>query len=222
MKLLSTKIISNQFKDLLIKNNYQIDQKSFIKILPYKCLINISVSKNIIFTSKNAVNIILNNSKIKKKLIDKNIFCVGESTAELIINNNLNLIKSKQNSKKLSKYIVANFKNSKDSFTYFSGKKRLLKLENILNKNNIKIIIHEVYDTLLTPKKINNHYDGIIFYSPSAVKSFFKGNNSFKNTYGFCLGNTTAIELKNYSDSFSVAKSNSEENMLVSINKYFK
>lgn len=222
MKLLSTKIISNQFKDLLIKNNYQIDQKSFIKILPYKCLINISVSKNIIFTSKNAVNIILNNSKIKKKLIDKNIFCVGESTAELIINNNLNLIKSKQNSKKLSKYIVANFKNSKDSFTYFSGKKRLLKLENILNKNNIKIIIHEVYDTLLTPKKINNHYDGIIFYSPSAVKSFFKGNNSFKNTYGFCLGNTTAKELKNYSDSFSVAKSNSEENMLVSINKYFK
>ena len=222
MKLLSTKIISNQFKDLLIKNNYQIDQKSFIKILPYKCLINISVSKNIIFTSKNAVNIILNNSKIKKKLIDKNIFCVGESTAELIINNNLNLIKSKQNSKKLSKYIVANFKNSKDSFTYFSGKKRLLKLENILNKNNIKIIIHEVYDTLLTPKKINNHYDGIIFYSPSAVKSFFKGNNSFKNTYGFCLGNRTAKELKNYSDSFSVAKSNSEENMLVSINKYFK
>ena len=222
MKLLSTKIISNKFKDLLIKNNYQIDQKSFIKILPYKSLINISISKNIIFTSKNAVNIILNNSKIKKKLIDKNIFCVGESTAELIINNNLNLIKSEQNSKKLSKYIVADFKNSKDSFTYFSGKKRLLKLENILNKNNIKIIIHEVYDTILTPKKINNHYDGIIFYSPSAVKSFFKGNNSFKNTYGFCLGNTTAKELKNYSESFSVAKSNSEENMLVSINKYFK
>ena len=222
MKLLSTKIISNKFKDLLIKNNYQIDQKSFIKILPFKCLINISVSKNIIFTSKNAVNIILNNSKIKKNLIDKNIFCVGESTAELIINNNLNLIKSEQNSKKLSEYIVANFKNSKDSFTYFSGKKRLLELEKTLNENNIKMIVYEVYDTILTPKKIKDHYDGIIFYSPSAVKSFFKGNNSFKNTYGFCIGNTTAKELKNFSESFSISKSNSEENMLVSINKYFK
>ena len=222
MKLLSTKIISNKFKDLLIKNNYQIDQKSFIKILPFKCLINISVSKNIIFTSKNAVNIILNNSKIKKNLIDKNIFCVGESTAKLIINNNLNLIKSEQNSKKLSEYIVANFKNSKDSFTYFSGKKRLLELEKTLNENNIKMIVYEVYDTILTPKKIKDHYDGIIFYSPSAVKSFFKGNNSFKNTYGFCIGNTTAKELKNFSESFSISKSNSEENMLVSINKYFK
>jgi len=222
MKLLSTKIISNKFKDLLIKNNYQIDQKSFIKILPYKSLINISISKNIIFTSKNAVNIILNNSKIKKNLIDKNIFCVGESTAELIINNNLNLIKSEQNSKKLSEYIVSNFNNSKDSFTYFSGKKRFLELEMTLNENNIKIIVHEVYDTILTPKKIKDHYDGIIFYSPSAVKSFFKGNNSFKNTYGFCIGNTTAKELKSFSESFSISKSNSEENMLVSINKYFK
>jgi uroporphyrinogen-III synthase len=222
MKLLSTKIISNKFKDLLIKNNYQIDQKSFIKILPFKSLTNISVSKNIIFTSKNAVNIILNNSKIKKNLIDKNFFCVGESTTELIINNNLNLIKSEQNSKKLSEYIVANFKNSKDSFTYFSGKKRLLELEKTLNENNIKIIVHEVYDTILNPKKIKDHYDGIIFYSPSAVKSFFKGNNSFKNTYGFCIGNTTAKELKKFSESFSISKSNSEENMLVSINKYFK
>ena len=222
MKLLSTKIISKKFRDLLIKNNYQIDEKSFIKILPYKSISNISISENIIFTSKNSVKIILKNPEIKNKLIDKNIFCVGKSTAELIINNNLKLIKSEENSKKLSKYIVANFKISKESFTYFSGKKRLLELENILKKNKIKIIVHEVYDTILTPKKINDFYDGIIFYSPSAVKSFFKGNNSLKNTYGFCIGNTTAKELKNYSNSFSVAKSNSEENMLVSINKHFK
>ena len=222
MKLFSTKIISKKFRALLIKNNYQIDEKSFIKILPYKSISNISVSKNIIFTSKNSVKIILKKSEIINKLIDKNIFCVGKSTAELITTNNLKLIKSEENSKKLSKHIVANFKKSKESFTYFSGKKRLLELENILKKNEIKIIVHEVYDTILTPKKINDFYDGIIFYSPSAVKSFFNGDNSLKNTYGFCIGNTTAKELKNYSNSFSVAKSNSEENILVSINKHFK
>ena len=49
-----------------------------------------------------------------------------------------------------------------------------------------------------------------------------KGNNSLNNTHGFCIGNTTAKELYNYSNRFSVAKSNSEENMLESINKYFK
>ena len=222
MKLLSTKIVSKKFKDLLIKNNYQIVEKSFIKILPFICKSNISISKNIIFTSKNAVKIILKNSVIKNKLVNKNIYCVGKSTAELIKKNNLNLIKSEDNSKNLSKFILANFKNSKNSFTYFSGKKRIRELENNLKKNNINIIVHEVYDTLLTPIKINDLYDGVIFYSPSAVKSFFKGNNSLNNTYGFCIGNTTAKELSNYSNRFSVAKSNSEENMLESINKYFK
>ena len=222
MKLLSTKIVSKKFKDLLIKNNYQIEEKSFIKILPFKSKSNISILENIIFTSKNAVKIILRNSIIKNNLANKNIYCVGKSTSELIKKNNLNLIKSEDNSKNLSKFILANFKNSKNSFTYFSGKKRIRELENNLKKNNINIIVHEVYDTLLTPIKINDLYDGVIFYSPSAVKSFFKGNNSLNNTYGFCIGNTTAKELSNYSNRFSVAKSNSEENMLESINKYFK
>ena len=222
MKLLSTKIVSKKFKDLLIKNNYQIEEKSFIKILPFKSKSNISILENIIFTSKNAVEIILKNYIIKNNLANKDIYCVGKSTAELIKKNNLNLIKSEDNSKNLSKFILANFKNSKNSFTYFSGKKRIRELENNLKKNNINIIVHEVYDTLLTPIKINDLYDGVIFYSPSAVKSFFKGNNSLNNTYGFCIGNTTAKELYNYSNRFSVAKSNSEENMLESINKYFK
>ena len=222
MKLLSTKIVSKKFKDLLIKNNYQIEEKSFIKILPFKSKSNISILENIIFTSKNAVEIILKNYIIKNNLANKDIYCVGKSTAELIKKNNLNLIKSEDNSKNLSKFILANFKNSKNSFTYFSGKKRIRELENNLKKNNINIIVHEVYDTLLTPIKINDLYDGVIFYSPSAVKSFFKGNNSLNNTYGFCIGNTTAKELNNYSNRFSVAKSNSEENMLESINKYFK
>tara|TARA_Y100001970_G_scaffold29608_1_gene36631 strand:+ start:26385 stop:27053 length:669 start_codon:yes stop_codon:yes gene_type:complete len=222
MKLLSTKIVSKKFKDLLIKNNYQIEEKSFIKILPFKSKSNISILENIIFTSKNAVEIILKNYMIKNNLANKDIYCVGQSTAELIKRNNLNLIKSEDNSKNLSKFILANFKNSKNSFTYFSGKKRIRELENNLKKNNINIIVHEVYDTLLTPLKINDLYDGVIFYSPSAVKSFFKGNNSLNNTYGFCIGNTTAKELSNYSNRFSVAKSNSEENMLESIDKYFK
>ena len=128
MKLLSTKIVSKKFKDLLIKNNYQIVEKSFIKILPFICKSNISISKNIIFTSKNAVKIILKNSVIKNKLVNKNIYCVGKSTAELIIKNSLNLIKSEDNSKNLSKFILANFKTSKNSFTYFSGKKRIKEL----------------------------------------------------------------------------------------------
>ncbi len=222
MKLLSTKIISNKFKNLLIKNNYQIDEKTFIKISPSKLNSKIFISKNVIFTSKNTIKIILKNSQINKKLINKSIFCVGESSADMITKNKLNLIKSTQNSNNLSEYIVRNFNNSEDSFTYFCGKKRMVELENKLNKNNIKIYIHEVYDTILTPKKIKDKYDGVIFYSPSAVRSFFKGKNSFKNTYGFCIGNTTAKELKNYTYNFSIAKSNSEENMLHIIKKHFK
>ena len=109
----------------MIKNNYQIEEKSFIKILPFKSKSNISILENIIFTSKNAVEIILKNYIIKNNLVNKDIYCVGKSTAELIKKNNLNLIKSEDNSKNLSKFILANFKNSKIHLHISQEKKEL-------------------------------------------------------------------------------------------------
>ncbi|MEO8416473.1 MAG: uroporphyrinogen-III synthase, partial [Ginsengibacter sp.] len=54
------------------------------------------------------------------------------------------------------------------------------------------------YKTIETPHIIKQHYDGILFYSPSAVKSFFLKNTLQNNTELFAIGSTTAKALKHF------------------------
>ena len=55
----------------------------------------------------------------------------------------------------------------------------------------------EVYQTKLAPFKISDqeNFDGIMFFSPSAVESYFS-NNKIKKEICFCVGNTTAAALE--------------------------
>ena len=53
-----------------------------------------------------------------------------------------------------------------------------------------------VYDTRLTPVKLNNQPDAILFFSPTAVKSFFSMNELISRTKIICHGKTTAAALK--------------------------
>ena len=53
----------------------------------------------------------------------------------------------------------------------------------------------EVYETILTPYKINFPLDGILFFSPSGVESYLQ-ENKIEDENCFCIGNTTAEALK--------------------------
>ena len=46
------------------------------------------------------------------------------------------------------------------------------------------------YTTELTPQKLHKPYDGLLFFSPSAVKSFLKENH-FAEEKIICIGSTT-------------------------------
>jgi uroporphyrinogen-III synthase len=52
-----------------------------------------------------------------------------------------------------------------------------------------------VYETASTPQKISGDFDGIIFFSPAAVKSFFSANALQEKTILFAIGKTTADTL---------------------------
>jgi uroporphyrinogen-III synthase len=62
--------------------------------------------------------------------------------------------------------------------------------------------VHEVvvYRTKLTPRKIGREYDGIAFFSTSAVESFFSVNQIPAHTELFAIGGTTAAAIRQYSD----------------------
>ena len=53
-----------------------------------------------------------------------------------------------------------------------------------------------VYQTIATAKRVSKHYDGILFFSPSAVDSFFTANTIERNVILFAIGNTTAYAIK--------------------------
>ena len=65
----------------------------------------------------------------------------------------------------------------------------------MLTENEITFNEIKVYDTTLTPHKIADKVDGILFFSPSAVTSYLK-KNTLANEKLFCIGNTTADALR--------------------------
>ena len=55
-----------------------------------------------------------------------------------------------------------------------------------------------VYKTEETPQVLSKQYDGILFFSPSAVQSFFSKNYITDKTQVFAIGATTANVVKSF------------------------
>jgi uroporphyrinogen-III synthase len=75
---------------------------------------------------------------------------------------------------------------------FFCGDKRMDTLPEALEAHGIKVNELVVYRTVATPVTISRQYDGILFFSPSAVASFFSVNNINAGTVLFAVGHTTA------------------------------
>ncbi len=218
MRLLSTKIVSSHFKDELIKIGISIIEYPIIKIDPLYVKID-NVRSTLIFTSQNAVKIVFESSEIVKKIKNKNCFCVGQKTKVLLNEKGLNVIKMFENAADLARFLVKNHK--KDSFSFFCGRQRRKEIEISLNQCKIVLDIHEIYETTYTSKHFENCFDGILFFSPSAVSSYFTKNTWPKNTHGFCIGSSTSKTLSQFTSNFSKAKNPTENQLLNIIHKYY-
>jgi len=79
-----------------------------------------------------------------------------------------------------------------------------------------------VYQTLATPHKIQKDYFGVLFFSPSAVQSFFSKNKVKDRTILFAIGNTTANEIKKYSNNkIIISDEPGKENLVQKMIEYF-
>jgi uroporphyrinogen-III synthase len=79
-----------------------------------------------------------------------------------------------------------------------------------------------VYETVQTPKAIDTPFDAILFFSPSAVDSFFQLNKLQPGTVCFVIGETTAGALKRYTDvQVVVSPFPSQEELLTCLRFYY-
>ncbi len=218
IRILSTKKLLPNQRQFLLNAGFSVLEANFIQTIGKKFELRNEVG-NLIFTSQNAVKSFLENEQ-SENLKSKKIFCVGTKTKALLEQNGYNVIVSKEYASELAEIIVKDFQGER--FVFFSGSMRRDTLPEALQKANISLTEIEVYETLLTPQKINGPVDGILFFSPSAVQSYLKENTIDKQSC-FCIGTTTAEPLEQITDKIIIAKQQTVENVIAqAINYYSK
>jgi uroporphyrinogen-III synthase len=206
INILCTRNIDKAFIQDASARNIALDVIPFIKTEPaltseilkevQKKLIQ---TEAVIFTSSNAVEALMTGLDTQSgNLFDRTVFCIGYATKRSVVKyfGEKSIVAVADNAKELAKVVRdANVKN----VIFFCGDQRRDELPALLREDNIKIKEIVVYRTITTPKKIENKYDGIFFFSPSAVNSFFENNILDDQTVLFAIGSTTADEIKNLS-----------------------
>ncbi len=213
--ILSTKKLKPNQKNFLLNADLAVLDIDFIhtKTIDFQIL-NIDYDF-LVVTSQNAVKAIVN-STYKKILIEKPVYCVGSKTETELKKNGFFVVKSAHSANELTISLL-----KEKSYLFFCGDKKLDVLPFYFLQYKIRHEIVEVYQTQFVPKKINSKMDGILFFSPSGVKSFLE-LNKITNEVCFCIGKTTADELVNSANKIIIANTPSVENVIIQSIKYFK
>ncbi|CAN5563922.1 uroporphyrinogen-III synthase [soil metagenome] len=155
----------------------------------------------IIFTSMNAVDAVVHqlNNKPSWK-----IFCMGNTTRQLVEKyfGNDNILATGSNATELAKEIIKWEKIQLDKMpvVFFCGDQRRDELPGKLLEQGIEMEEIITYNTIQTTHAITDAYNGILFFSPSAVHSFFKTNKAATETVFFAIGETTANTISSYTN----------------------
>ncbi len=217
INILSTKKLLPKQKQLLLEANFSVIEEDFIATKS----INFELSKvndNLIFTSQNAVQSVLQHPKCSE-LKGKSVFCVGMKTKEFLEENGSEVAVYTDYASDLAEIITLIYAN--ESFTFFSGNLRREVLPKALKQNQITFNEMEVYETNITSHKIKSKLDGILFFSPSAVESYLK-MNTIKNEICFCIGETTAEALENRKiKKIVIAEQPSVDNVIAEVMEYY-
>ena len=226
-KILSTKKITQEAIDKASMNSIEIDELSFITTEPIKdeklkTVLKSFLQQNItaVFTSKNAVQAF---DQIVNAEVPWKIFCIGQSTQKLVakIFSEEKISGIADSASALSDVILED-KEIKKVF-FFCGNQRREELPQKLTAEAIEVEEIVVYETLETPQKLSRKvYDGILFFSPSAVKSFFSLNKINKQTQIFAIGKTTADAIHQHTNKDQIiAEVPSEDEMIEKVIAHF-
>ncbi|MBQ4822057.1 uroporphyrinogen-III synthase [Aquimarina sp. MMG016] len=208
--ILSTKKLTVAQKELLLNSGIGFVEFDAIQI-EFLEVTNEKEVENAIFTSKNAVKAIKNSG-----MNISNCFCVGANTKNFLEENGQKVLETAQNASDLAEIIVENYKN--ESFLFFCGNLRRDELPGLLKLNNVQLKEQIVYNTYLSSKKFDRVFDGILFFSPSEVQSYVE-ENQIGDSIAFCIGNTTASEVKKYTRNIVIANKPTVENVIVQVVK---
>lgn len=222
--ILSTKILDDANIKSAASENIIIDCIPFIAIRAIDAGLQQKISealikyRYIIFTSANAVEAVAQQLSDKPRL---HIFCISGKTRKAVEENfpDSAIVDDAPNGAELAEKIIVYKINSA---VFFCGDKRLNTIPDKLRDHNIQLQEIIVYETVLTPEKINKDYNSILFFSPSAVESFFSVNDPAVCKAAFSFAASTYQALLPIMNKIIISKTASEQGMLNTVIDYYK
>lgn len=201
--ILSTKTLPAILHEIAEENNILLRIHAFLQIAPVyfsaenKQAINqlIQNSDVTVFTSHHAVTAIADFA-----IPPARICCIGGNTLDTVqkIFPQATIVATGENGASLASEIINN--RHIHSAAFFCSNRRRDVVPECLLQNNIALKEVIVYETLADAIPIEGPIDGILFFSPSAVESYFKYNTPAPDTVCFAIGHTTGDSLKEYTN----------------------
>lgn len=226
--ILSTRTLNDEMIDAAAGKGISIDVIPFIKTQPIQSIEvqqeienALMLTTAVVFTSVNAVDAVA--AEFEGQYPNWRIFCIGYATrqaVERLFHKNL-IAGTASNAQELADVIIS--KTDIGEVIFFCGDQHRDELTDVLSNANIEVIEIVVYQTVALPQRIQKKYPGILFFSPSAVKSFFQTNKLDEQTVLFAIGDTTANELKLFSgNKIIVSRYPDKKNLLSEVVSYFE
>jgi uroporphyrinogen-III synthase len=225
-RLLSTVLLDQLLIDKAAKEDIVLDAMSFIQLtsnteddlwaeVEEMCSLPITA----VFTSANAVRAIAHIVADVKP--EWNIYCIGNATRTAVLECfKAQAIRGTANdAAELAGQIL---NDGVCEVVFFCGDMRMDTLPVLLRNDDITVHEVIVYHTIETPHEVTKHYDGILFFSPSGVNSFFSVNKVDATTVLFAIGHTTAEAVKMHTTNTIVTgETHSKEGLVESAIQYF-
>lgn len=189
-KILFTKYYPNGFLPKEF-NRFQIESVDFITTE----MVDLELIKNQI--QPNIHNYIITSFRAAKHIqpigLTGNFYCVGEKSAEILLQNPKNQVQTFNNGQSLVEAIQThNSELITHNFTYFCSNIRRDEIPYGLRNLGHQVQEIITYNTTSQKVKIENDFDAYVFFSPSGVKSFQEQYAIPQKASIFAIGETTA------------------------------
>ena len=183
-------------------------------------LVSLALKKaNVAFTSQYSVESVATNIVTKPSW---KISCIGGVTKETVSKyfGEDSLGVTAKNASALARKIVET--ETIKEVLIFCGDQRLDDLPETLRANNISVQEVIAYQTLQTPHDVDEDYDGVLFFSPTAAHSFFSTNTVRTDVVLFSIGKTTTGTIQSYCTNKVVTSEwPGQENLVERVIEYF-
>lgn len=228
LKILCTRDIPAEAKAFAANNNVSIHVLNFIETFP---IVNVELQQEVeaalklssvvVFTSTSAVKYVA--SLAADENPDWIIYCIENTTLALVQTYfpNCKIAATAKDAMTLAEKIIEG--SISESVYFFCGNKRRNELPGALENAGIEVIEIIVYETQEVHHKVSEEYAAILFFSPSAVHSFFAINIPGTACKLFAIGSTTAYAIeKHFKGEIITSDTSGKLNLLTKAIHYFR